>query len=180
LRAPTPTAELHQDPPFPTTPYLSAHRAPYRPPFPHSLQCPPPLARRIPFHRHLPASLPEHPPAPKTLLLPSPAVHPRITALLLQFLSFLLSSFLRRCFPAAEPPAASASGSGPSFGGPWFGDILGFFCRFAPNLLSTFVLTVSTSGPAHASRNLLPPPNSVGTTSGDTHVGVEILAAHAR
>jgi hypothetical protein len=44
----------------------------------------------------------------------------------------------------------------------------------------TFVLTLSTSGLAQASGNLLPPPNSVGTTSGDTHVGAEILAAHPK
>jgi hypothetical protein len=31
-----------------------------------------------------------------------------------------------------------ASGSGPSSWGPWFADILGGFCRFAPNSLSTF------------------------------------------
>jgi hypothetical protein len=72
-----------------------------------------------------------------------------------------------------------ASGSGPSNGGPWFAVISRGFCRFASKSHKCLELTASTSGPAHASRNLLPPPNSVGTTSGDTHVGVEVLAAHA-
>jgi hypothetical protein len=43
---------------------LSTHCAPYRPPFPHSLQQCLPLARRIPFRRHLPhcqtRQLPSH------------------------------------------------------------------------------------------------------------------------
>jgi hypothetical protein len=67
----------------------------------------PPLARRIPFHRHLPHALPD-PPAPKSLPLPSPALHTRITALLLPFLSFLLSSFRRR-FPAEPDTIVSNS-----------------------------------------------------------------------
>jgi hypothetical protein len=54
LRAPP--AKLHQDPPVSHHP-LSAHCAPYRPPPPHSRQCPP-LARRISLHRCQP------PPAP--------------------------------------------------------------------------------------------------------------------
>jgi uncharacterized membrane protein YgcG len=51
LRAPP--AKLHQDPPFPTTSYLPT--APHIALLSrtHSLQYPP-LARRTPFHRHLP------------------------------------------------------------------------------------------------------------------------------
>jgi hypothetical protein len=47
----------------------------------------------------------------------------------------LPSQLTVHCF--RHHPVLLASGSGPSNGGPWFGDILGGFCRFAPNLLST-------------------------------------------
>jgi hypothetical protein len=50
-----------------------------------------------------------------------------------------------------------ASESGPSNPGPWFAVILGGFCRFPPNSSKYILLTLSTSGPAQASGNLLPP-----------------------
>jgi hypothetical protein len=106
-------AKLHQDPPFPTTPYLSAAphiallsrtRSNARATRPSYSISPPP------------APLPD-PPAPKSLPLPPPAVHARITApiraLLLLFLSFLSSSFRRR-FPAE--PDTTVSNSIPSRG----------------------------------------------------------------
>jgi hypothetical protein len=87
-----------------------------------------------------------------------------------------------RSSSSSSTAAAAASGSGPSS---W---VLGsLFCLHFDGLLSicsksskTFVLTLSTSGLAQASGKLLPPPNSVGTTSVDAHVGAEILAAHSR
>jgi hypothetical protein len=97
-------------PPFPTTSYLPTAPHTYRPPFPHSLQSPMPVTR--PSYSISPplASLPD-PPAPMSLPFPSPVVHTRITALHLQFLSFPLSSFLRR-FPAE--PDTTVSNSIPS------------------------------------------------------------------
>jgi hypothetical protein len=89
---------------------LSARCAPYRPHLPQPATRS--NARRIPFHRHLAHCQTHHPPAPKSLPLPSPAVHTRITALLLLFLPFLSSSFRRR-FPA-EPDTTPGPNSTPS------------------------------------------------------------------
>jgi hypothetical protein len=87
-----------------------------------------------------------------------------------------LEEALRRLIPRFPPDQNGlASGSGPSFGGPWFAVILGGFCRFAPNSLSTFLLTVSTSGAARRRATFSRPSFFVATTSGDAHVGEKIF-----